>query len=114
SKPAFLPLRSCSVDIHPNAQWKQNGLTVAGGNGQGNGMNQLSNPWGLYVDDDDQTVYVADVANRRVVKWKSSATNGQVATSINGHRREAHQLPRSFDVIVDKERDSLIVCDYTS
>ncbi|CAF4892555.1 unnamed protein product, partial [Rotaria sp. Silwood2] len=35
-----------SIDIHPNARWQQNGLTVAGGNRQGNGINQLSNPWG--------------------------------------------------------------------
>ena len=47
------------LDIHPNATWIQNGITVAGGNGQGNGMNQLSDPLGLYVDD-DETVYVAD------------------------------------------------------
>ena len=42
-----------------NARWQQNGLTVAGGNGKGNGNNQLSNPWGLYIDD-DQTIYIAD------------------------------------------------------
>ncbi|CAF4549441.1 unnamed protein product, partial [Rotaria sp. Silwood2] len=50
------PLRSpSSTNIHPNARWQQNGITVAGGNRQGNGINQLYNPWGLYVDD-DQTV----------------------------------------------------------
>ncbi|CAF4853509.1 unnamed protein product, partial [Rotaria sp. Silwood2] len=41
----------------------------AGGNGKGNGINQLSNPWGLYVDD-DQTIYVADGWNHRIVEWK--------------------------------------------
>ncbi|CAF4313720.1 unnamed protein product, partial [Rotaria magnacalcarata] len=62
--------------------WKQNGLTVAGGNGQGNGINQLSNPCGLYVDD-DQTVYVADRDNHRIVEWKSGATSGQVVAGGN-------------------------------
>ncbi|CAF1344422.1 unnamed protein product [Didymodactylos carnosus] len=38
------PLRGSSIDIHPNARWQQNGLTVAGGNEEGNGINQLSNP----------------------------------------------------------------------
>ncbi|CAF4550426.1 unnamed protein product, partial [Rotaria sp. Silwood2] len=72
-----------SIDIHPNARWQQNGLTVAGGNGKGNGINQLSNPWGLYVDD-DQTIYVADGWNHRIVEWKWGATSGQVVAGGNG------------------------------
>ena len=103
-------LRGSSIDIHPNARWQQNGLTVAGGNGEGNGINQLSDPWGLYVDD-DQTVYVADRSNHRIVEWKSGATSGQVVAGGNGQGSGAHQLYSPFDVIVDKERDSLIICD---
>jgi sugar lactone lactonase YvrE len=82
---------------------------VAGGNGQGNRINQLSAPYGLYVND-DQTVYVADQYNRRIVEWKSGATSGQVVTGGNG----AHQLLHPTDVIVDKERDSLIICDHSN
>ncbi|CAF4852893.1 unnamed protein product, partial [Rotaria sp. Silwood2] len=78
------PLRSPSnTNIHPNARWQQNGITVAGGNRQGNGINQLSNPWGLYVDD-DQTIYVADRLNHRIVEWKWGATSGQVVAGGNG------------------------------
>ncbi|CAF4437910.1 unnamed protein product, partial [Didymodactylos carnosus] len=98
-------------DIHPNARWQQNGLTVAGGNGYGNGINQLSNPCGLYVDDDDQTIYIADRANHRIVEWKWGATSGQVVAGGNGQGNESHQLSNPLDVIVDKERDSLIICD---
>ncbi len=104
------PLRAPSVDIHPNARWQQNGFTVAGGNGWGNGTNQLSNPSGLYVDD-DQTIYVADTFNHRIVEWKSGATSGQVVAGGNGEGNETHQLSDPSDVIVDKERDSLIICD---
>ena len=104
------PLRGSSIDIHPNAKWQQNGLTVAGGNGQGNGINQLSNPWGLYVDD-DQTIYVADESNHRIVEWKWGATSGQVVAGGNGQGSGNHQLSNPTDVIVDKERDSLIICD---
>ncbi|CAF4252361.1 unnamed protein product [Rotaria sp. Silwood2] len=105
------PLRSpSSTNIHPNARWQQNGITVAGRNRQGNGINQLSNPWGLYVDD-DQNVYVADQSNHRIVEWKWGATSGQVVAGGNGQGSGAHQLYNPFDVIVDKERDSLIICD---
>ncbi|CAF1679183.1 unnamed protein product [Rotaria sp. Silwood1] len=105
------PLRSpSSTNIHPNARWQQNGITVAGGNRQGNGINQLSNPCGLYVDD-DQTIYVADQSNHRIVEWKRGATSGQVVAGGNGQGSGDHQLSNPYDVIIDKERDSLIICD---
>ncbi|CAF1462101.1 unnamed protein product, partial [Rotaria sp. Silwood1] len=104
---SIIPLRASSIDIHPNAKWAQNGITVAGGNGKGSETNQLCYPCGLYVDD-DQTIYVADYANHRIVKWKSGATNGKVVAGGNG----AHQLNHPADVIIDKESDSLIISDY--
>ncbi|CAF1278243.1 unnamed protein product [Rotaria sordida] len=75
-------LRESLIAIHPNARWKSNGLTVAGGNGKGNGINQLSMPSGLYVDD-EQTIYVADRANRRIVEWKLGTTSDQVVAGGN-------------------------------
>ncbi|CAF1601663.1 unnamed protein product [Rotaria sp. Silwood1] len=105
------PLRSpANTNIHPNARWQQNGITVAGGKGQGNGINQLSCPHGLYVDD-DQTIYVADQANHRIVEWKRGATSGQVVADRSGEESGDHQLNYPVDVIIDKERDSLIICD---
>ncbi|CAF0907891.1 unnamed protein product [Rotaria sordida] len=106
----FYPLRGSSIDIHPNARWQQNGITVAGGNREGNGINQLSEPLGLYVDD-DQTIYVADTSNHRIVEWKSGAKSGQVVAGGNGEGSGDHQLFYPNDVIVDKERDSLIISD---
>jgi hypothetical protein len=108
-----VPLRAAAIDIHPKAKWQENGLTVAGRNGQGNGINQLSDPGGLYVDD-DQTIYVADVSNHRIVEWKRGATSGQVVAGGNGEGSGAHQLSNPRDVIVDQERDSLIICDYSN
>ncbi|CAF5103909.1 unnamed protein product, partial [Rotaria sp. Silwood1] len=99
-----------SIDIYPNARWQQNGLTVAGGNRDDNGINQLSKPCGLYVDD-DQTIYVADQYNHRIMEWKRDATSGQVVAGGNGQGSGTHQLSNPLDVIVDKETDSLIICD---
>ncbi|CAF1515017.1 unnamed protein product, partial [Rotaria sp. Silwood1] len=105
------PLRSpSSTNIHLNARWQQNGITVAGGNRQGNGINQLSYPLGLYGDD-DQTIYVADQSNHRIVEWKRGATSGQVVAGGNGQGSGDHQLNNPYDVIIDKERDSLIIWD---
>ncbi|CAF5002182.1 unnamed protein product, partial [Rotaria sp. Silwood1] len=95
----MIPLRESSIDIHPNARWQQNGLTIVGRNGQGNGINQLSYPCGLYVDE-DQTIYVADQDNHRIVEWKWGATSGQVVAGGNGQGSGAHQLNEPRDVIV--------------
>ncbi|CAF4908950.1 unnamed protein product, partial [Rotaria sp. Silwood1] len=107
------PLRAPAIDILPNARWQHNGTTVGGGNSQGTGPNQLFDPSGIYVDD-DQTIYVADRANNRIVKWKLDAKSGQVVAGGNGRGNETSQLWYPSDVIVDKERDSLIICDHAN
>ncbi|CAF1504263.1 unnamed protein product, partial [Rotaria sordida] len=109
----IVPLRAPAIDIHPNAKWIQNGLTVAGGIGSGNGINQLSFPYGLFVDD-NQTIYIADTSNQRIVEWKYGATSGQVVAGGNGQGNGVNQLDTPVDVIVDKEKDSLIICDYAN
>ncbi|CAF5112580.1 unnamed protein product [Rotaria sp. Silwood1] len=100
-------MRASSIDIHPNATWSTNGITVAGGNGWDSKTNQPWLPWDLYVDD-DQTIYVVETANTRIVEWKFSATNGKVVAGEN----KAHQLKWPRDVIIDKENDSLIISDW--
>ncbi|CAM4959710.1 unnamed protein product [Rotaria socialis] len=60
-------------NIPANATWKQNGVTIAGGNGAGNATNQLYRPSGLFVDD-DQTVVIADWGNDRIMRWKNGDT----------------------------------------
>ncbi|CAF1158305.1 unnamed protein product [Adineta ricciae] len=105
-----LPLRASSNDIPTDAKWNQDGLTVAGGLGQGNESDQLFNPAGLYVDDDD-TIYIADEKNHRIMKWKCNGTTGQVVAGGNGPGNGADQLNSPNDVIVDKERNCLIICD---
>ncbi|CAF3136681.1 unnamed protein product [Rotaria sp. Silwood2] len=107
----MLEKRGQEFDIDSNAKWIQNGVTVAGGNGYGTGINQLYHPLGLYIDD-DQTVYVADQSNRRIMEWKSGATSGKMVAGGNGYGNRADQLNFPYDVIVNKERDSLIISDF--
>ncbi|CAF1479169.1 unnamed protein product, partial [Rotaria magnacalcarata] len=94
-----------------NATWTQNGVTIAGGNGEGGATNQLHCPQGLFVDD-DQTVVIADFENHRIMQWKNGdTTNGQVVAGGEGKRNGLHQLNYPTDVLIDKETDSLIICD---
>jgi sugar lactone lactonase YvrE len=101
------------TNIGINARWTQHGTTVAGGNGGGTGLNQFTSARGLYIDD-DQTIYVADQGNHRVVEWKSGATSGQVVAGGNGQGNQANQLSNPTAVIFDKETDSLIICEYSN
>ncbi|CAF2149476.1 unnamed protein product [Rotaria magnacalcarata] len=102
---------SLLVNIPANAKWAQNGVTVAGGNGSGDDTNQLYCPRGLFVDD-DQTVVIADVRNHRIIQWKNGdTTNGQRVAGGNGAGNGLHRLNGPTDVLIDKETDSLIICD---
>ncbi|CAF2122312.1 unnamed protein product [Rotaria magnacalcarata] len=102
---------SLLVNIPANAKWSQNGVTIAGGHGRGDATNQLFYPQGLVVDD-DLTVVIADYENHRIMQWKNGdTTNAQVVAGGNGKGNGLHQLDRPTDVLIDKETDSLIICD---
>ncbi|CAF1318530.1 unnamed protein product, partial [Rotaria magnacalcarata] len=46
------------------------------------------------------------------MQWKNGdTTNGQVVAGGNGAGRGLHQLYLPTDVVIDKETDSLIICD---
>ncbi|CAF3502140.1 unnamed protein product [Rotaria socialis] len=99
------------INIPANATWAQNGVTIAGGNGRGGASNQLYYPEGLFVDD-DQTVVIADFGYNRIMQWRSGdTTNGQAVAGGKGKENGLHQLNGPSDVLIDKETDSLIICD---
>ncbi|CAF3234464.1 unnamed protein product [Rotaria socialis] len=97
--------------IPVNARFKQNVETVAGSKCSGNAPNQLWAPYGLFVDG-DQTIVIADWGNDRIVQWKMGDTNGQVVAGGNYRGSRLNQLNDPTDVLIDKETDSLIICDY--
>jgi len=85
-------------------------LTIAGGNGDGNKLNQLFSPQGIFIDD-DQTIYIADCWNHRIVEWKFYEKNGQIVADGNGQGNEMNQLNYPTNMITDKENNSLIISD---
>ncbi|CAF3904273.1 unnamed protein product, partial [Didymodactylos carnosus] len=58
------------------------GIVVAGGQREGNGLAQLSYPGGVVVDQLG-TVYVADAGNGRIMRWPKGATKGSVIVGGN-------------------------------
>jgi len=102
------------LQLKTNLKWKQNGETIAGGNEEGDKLNQLKNPHGIYVDYEEKCIYIADWGNDRIVKWKldDGSNNGQIVTGGNGQGNRIDQLDGPTDVILDEKKKSLIICDF--
>ncbi|CAF1117933.1 unnamed protein product [Adineta steineri] len=91
-------------------KWNRNAITVAGGNEQGQKLNQLDKPRGIFIDK-NKNIFIADCSNHRIVEWKRNAEEGR---SIAGGNEEGHrmdQLNRPTDVIVDQQNHSIIIAD---
>lgn len=95
-----------------NLKWKQIATTIAGGNGRGLHLNRFSCPHGIYVDNEQKTIYVADYWNQRVVKWKLGETSGTVAAGGKAQGQRIDQLSLPTDMVVDHKTNDLFVCDW--
>ncbi|CAF1474458.1 unnamed protein product [Rotaria sordida] len=78
----------------------KNGTIVAGGNGGGADLNQLSAPTYIFVDQ-QQTVYVSDQNNHRVMKWNKGAKEGIVVAGGQGQGNALTQLSLPQGLFVD-------------
>ena len=86
-----------------NIKWMQNGITVAGGNGCGNALNQLSSPLSIFVDD-RSAIYIVDWWNNRIMQWKFHATSGTIIAGGLKSGNQADQLTRPTCIVLDKKR----------
>ncbi|CAF1193664.1 unnamed protein product [Adineta steineri] len=83
------------------------GIVVAGGNRKGNQLNQFNSPTFIFVDE-DQSVYVSDRANYRVMKWRKGAKEGIIVARGNGQGGNLNQLSYPAGVIVDSLRQTYV------
>ncbi|CAF1049955.1 unnamed protein product [Adineta steineri] len=80
----------------------EEGRIVAGGNGQGRNLNQLSLPQGVIVDYLGQ-IYVADCENHRVMRWCEGKVEGEIVVGGNGKGNKSNQLNLPFGLSFDDE-----------
>ena len=83
---------------------------MAGGQGAGSSLSQLSNPQGVIVDQWDN-VYVADGGNNRIMCWPKGSKDGHVVVGGNGDGKESNQL-NSPEGISFNRLGHLYVVDY--
>ncbi|CAF0991771.1 unnamed protein product [Adineta steineri] len=92
-------------------KWKQNAITVAGGNGEGQELNQLNEPHGIFIDK-NKNIFIADRWNHRIVEWKYNAKKGQIIAGGNGKGNQMNQLNNPTNAIVDQQNHSIIIADH--
>ncbi|CAF3664205.1 unnamed protein product [Rotaria sp. Silwood1] len=86
--------------------WNTTGETVAGITGSpGSNSSQLNEPWNIYVDQTNGTLYIADSKNHRIQRWLAGATSGTTiaGTGISGSGATSLNIPR--DVFVDSAQN---------
>ncbi|CAF1471397.1 unnamed protein product [Adineta steineri] len=81
-------------------EYNNEGIVVAGGYGRGDKLNQLDFPFFIFVDK-DQSVYVSDVHNDRVMKWRKDATEGRIVAGRSGPGRNLNQFNHPQGITVD-------------
>ncbi|CAF3745094.1 unnamed protein product, partial [Rotaria socialis] len=85
------------------------GIVVAGGQGQGNALTQLSSPNGLFVDTLG-TLYVADSHNHRVMRQTQGDTKqGTVIVGGNGKGAGANQFNVPIGLSFDRHGNLYVV-----
>ncbi|CAF0747044.1 unnamed protein product [Adineta steineri] len=80
-------------------EYSNEGIIVAGGNGYGNQLNQFNYSAYIFVDE-DQSVYVSDWTNHRVMKWRKGVKQGRIVAGGNGQEGNLNQLSYPAGVIV--------------
>ncbi|CAF1156082.1 unnamed protein product [Adineta steineri] len=110
-------------------RWKQGdtkGELVAGGNGKGNKLNQLNDPTFIFVDEDQSVyvsdtgnhrvivddldqIYVADCNNHRVMRWCEGDKEGEIVVGRNGRRNQPYHLNQPTRLSFDDEENLYVV-----
>ena len=98
---------------HEVKKWRKgekDGVVIAGGNGQGNQLNQLNCPTYIFIDR-NETLYVSDWGNHRVMKWDKDAQEGIVVAGGQGQGSTLKQLSNPQGLAVNEVGD-VYVADY--
>ncbi|CAM4770902.1 unnamed protein product [Rotaria magnacalcarata] len=96
----------CSEDTHvfptipANVRWVQHGVTVSGEFQNDSMTYQLCLPYSLCIDDDSQTMIIADYGNDRIFQLKTDSRNGEILAGGGGVGTQLDQLNQPTDQAV--------------
>ncbi|CAF1434770.1 unnamed protein product [Adineta steineri] len=110
NNPTHISIQQNSQSFINEISEKPNVITVTGGNGQGQQLNQLNFPYGIFVDE-KKNIFIADYANHRIIEWKYNTKKGKIIAGGNGQGNRIDQLNEAKFVIVDQQKHSIIIAD---
>ncbi len=88
--------------------------TVGGFGGTGSGLDELrlEGQPGIYVDQ-NETLYISDTGNNRVIKYIRNSTSGIVVAGGYGQGPSSYQLNSPYGIYVDEinEIGAIYICD---
>jgi sugar lactone lactonase YvrE len=103
------------LDNHRITKWAPNATfgTVVGGTGiSGNSSQQLSYPFGLYLDEPRSYLYVADYYNNRIQRFTLGVSmNATTVAGGNGPGSANNQLYQPQGVCVSKKTGAIYIAD---
>ncbi|CAF4201552.1 unnamed protein product [Adineta steineri] len=120
TKPPFTllqPVTNQSVQIQSTPgqiqtrinHYNQYGITVAGGKGDGQQLNQLNSPEGIFIDT-KRLIYITDSGNHRIIKRNLSLNTDKIIAGGD----ENNQLIFPTNIVFDKKTNSFIISDKRS
>ena len=97
------------VEKHEVKRWRKGeteveGIVVAGGHRVGTNLNQFNWPSFLFIDR-EETVYVSDRDNHRVMKWLKGAKEGIIVAGGYGRGNSLKQLFEPMGLLVNEVGD---------
>ncbi|CAF3422568.1 unnamed protein product, partial [Rotaria sp. Silwood2] len=81
--------------------WNNTGITIAGTGLSGSALNELNEPWNIFIDPATDILYIADSLNHRIIKWLPNATSGILIAGTGSSGSLSNQLNTPKDVYVD-------------
>ena len=98
-----LPTDFYTLNISKCATWNPDGITVAGNkNGaSGSGFGSLNTPVGMFIDKNN-SLFIADRDNHRIMKYDANNTTGIVMAGNLGAGNYFNQLNQPKGVVVDQ------------
>ncbi|CAF1030126.1 unnamed protein product [Adineta steineri] len=86
-----------SIDNNIDIKWTQHGINIAGGYRPTSKLDGFNSPSSIYIDDDDQTMYIGDSGNSRIIAWEYGAKIGQIVAG-GSEAEQTNQLNAINDV----------------
>ncbi|UJR20285.1 hypothetical protein I4U23_023416 [Adineta vaga] len=103
----------CHQVLKWNGPYANTSIRVAGTGLAGNDSTQLSDPYGIALDEINSVLYVADMYNHRIQKvfLNTNSTVGVTVAGGNGAGSALNQLNSPTSVIVSRKDGSLYIAD---